>query len=102
MGVCTPCITPRSAVIIKRMEFLHVELPARLEEYPGMIRIPKSPSYKSCSAWRTLKYLSRNPTREARNATVMKKVTATQTPLEVLGQVVPGKIKLRNLKLMMD
>ena len=104
MGVCTPHITQWSATVITRMELIHVELPTRLEKNLGTIGIPKSPACKSWLAWRNLRNLSRKPTRETRNIAIMKKVTATQTPFEVLGLVVLGKIKLvvRNLKLIVN
>ena len=48
-----------------------------------------------------MRSLLRKPTREARNVIVMRKVIATPTLLEVLGQVVLGKtlFTVRNLKL---
>ncbi len=51
-----------------------------------------------------LRILLRKPTRGTRNIAITKKVTVTQTPLEVLGQVAPGKVMLvvRNLKLIVN
>ncbi len=48
-----------------------------------------------------MKGLSRKPPGVRRSIVVIRKVTVTPIPLEVLGQVVPGKIVfvIRNLKL---
>ena len=48
-----------------------------------------------------MRSLSRKPAREARNVLVMRKVIATLTLLEGLGQVVPGitQFVVGNLKL---
>ncbi len=94
-------ITLWNVAIIKSMELLQVELTTRWEKDPGTIRIPISPTHKSWHTWKNLRNSLRKQTRVARNTTITKKATATQTPLEILGQVVPGKtmIVLRNLKL---
>ncbi len=101
MGVHTPRIIPLSAAITRRTELLHKELHPIKEKIPGMTGIPRSPLHKYLHAWKNLRSLSRKPAREARNVVFMRKVIATLTLLEVLGQVVLGKILfvVRNLKL---
>ncbi len=101
MGAHTPCIIPLSVTVTRRMELLCKELHPIKEKIPGTTRIPRSPSHKYLHTWKNLRSLSRKPAREARNVIVMRKVIATLTLLEVLGQVVRGKTLFveRNLKL---
>ena len=91
MEAHTPSIIPQSAAVTRRTELLCKELHTMKEKIPGMTGIPRSPSRKFLHAWKNLRSLSRKPAREARNVIVMKKVIATPTPLEVLGQVYQGK-----------
>ncbi len=100
MGACTPCIIPWSAIITRRMGLLCEELHPIREEIPGTTGIPRSSSHKYLHAWKNLRILSRKPARLARYVIIMRKVIATPTLLEVLGQVVPGTalFVVRNLK----
>ena len=100
MEACTTCITPRGVATTKKTELLRVELLPVKEEIPGTTGIRRSHSRKYSCTWRNLKSLSRKPPRVARSVVITRKVTATLIPLEVLGQVVLGKIVfiVRNLK----
>eukprot|EP00804_Cyclotella_cryptica_P002876 CCRYP_009390-RA/>CCRYP_009390-RA protein AED:0.00 eAED:0.00 QI:79/1/1/1/0/0/2/4/156 len=100
MGAHTPRTTLPSVAGTTRTELLRGVLSGKLHESPAKTVAPRSPTPRSWLAWRNLRSLSRKPTKKARNVAIAKKVRAIPTHPEVLGRVVPGKMKIvvRKLK----
>ena len=105
MGAHTPRITLQSVAVITKTELLHEVLSGNLHKSLARIVAPRSLTPKYWRVWRNLRSHSRKhtkkTTKKARNIIATKKVTATPTHPEVLGRVVPGKMKIvvRKLKL---
>ena len=87
-------LTPWSVAGTTKMELLRWVLSGRLHESLARIVVQRSPTPRSWLAWKNLRSLSRKPIKKARNVTVVKKAAAIPTRPEVLGRVVPGKMKI--------
>jgi hypothetical protein len=76
------------------MELLRGVLSGKLHESLARIVVQRNPTPRFWLAWRNLRSLSRKPIKRARNVAVVTKATVIPTHPEVLGRVVPGKMKI--------
>eukprot|EP00804_Cyclotella_cryptica_P002033 CCRYP_007439-RA/>CCRYP_007439-RA protein AED:0.40 eAED:0.44 QI:0/-1/0/1/-1/1/1/0/106 len=99
-GAHTPRITPWSVAVTTKTELLREVLLGKLHESPANSR-PKKSYAQVLACMEKLEKSLKKANKKARNVAVEKKVTAIPTHPEVLGRVVPGKMKIvvRKLKL---